>query len=113
MSASNLVNFSGFRKYSTSEQVVGEWIDGKPIYQKTVSFGVLPNATQKLVAHGIEDIKMIISCEGIAYNATLSKTLNLEFNATYNAINVCVVTGEDLSGYMESYITLKYTKTTD
>ena len=27
---------SPYTKYSTSEQIVGEWVDGKPIYQKTI-----------------------------------------------------------------------------
>lgn len=30
-----------YHKYSTEEQVVGEWIDGKPIYQRTFS-GIMP-----------------------------------------------------------------------
>ena len=32
----------GYHKYSTEEQVVGEWIDGKPIFEKTFSI-TLPN----------------------------------------------------------------------
>ncbi len=33
-----------YPKYSTTEQVVGEWIDGKPIYQKTFT-GTVPTFT--------------------------------------------------------------------
>ena len=32
--------------YSTSEKFTGEyWIDGRPIYQKVINFGALPNGT--------------------------------------------------------------------
>ena len=27
-----------YHKYSTDEHIVGEWIDGKPLYEKTVNF---------------------------------------------------------------------------
>lgn len=32
-------------KYSTEEQVVGEWIDGKPLYQKTVNIVLSEKST--------------------------------------------------------------------
>ena len=47
--------------YSTEEQVVGTWIDGKPIYRKVIDFGALPNSTLKQVPHGISDIDAIVS----------------------------------------------------
>lgn len=33
--------------HSTNEQVVGTWINGKPLYRKVVPFGALPNNTYK------------------------------------------------------------------
>ena len=30
----------GYHKYSTEEQVVGEWIDGKPVYEKTAKLDI-------------------------------------------------------------------------
>ena len=36
------INNKELRAYSTEEQVIGTWIDGKPLYQKTI---VLPNGT--------------------------------------------------------------------
>ena len=35
--------------YSTDEKVIGRWTDGKPLYQKTISCGTLPNNTTKTV----------------------------------------------------------------
>lgn len=46
--------------YSTEEQDTGlTWIDGKKIYQKTVEFGTLPNASSKEVAHDIVGFETI------------------------------------------------------
>ena len=45
--------------YSTSEKMIGTWVDGSPLYQKTIEFGALPNAAEKSVAHGISNISQI------------------------------------------------------
>ena len=37
----NLVNFTGTINYSTDEQVVGIWFDGRPVYQKTVMISLI------------------------------------------------------------------------
>ena len=41
--------------YSTTEQAIGTWIDGKTIYRKVVSCGTLPDKTDKNVAHGLNN----------------------------------------------------------
>ena len=56
--------------YSTEEQIVGSWIDGKPLYQKTIDCGALPNAGSKSIAHGISNLKRIINFYGYAYRQT-------------------------------------------
>lgn len=115
---------SGGASYSETESLTGgTWIDGSPIYTKTIDFGALPNATEKIVAHGISDIDTIISIAGIAINPTthiylplpsVSKTAvaeNIAFSA--NLTNVGVNTGTNYSSlYTQTYITLTYTKTT-
>lgn len=35
--------------YSTDEQVVGTWIDGKPLYQKTIQMSYTPTATHNII----------------------------------------------------------------
>lgn len=45
--------------YSLEERRVGTWIDGKPLYEKTVDFGALPNASTKQVAHGIIGVEKV------------------------------------------------------
>lgn len=43
----NIEYLSALPTYSTAEQVVGTWINGKPLYRKVVPFGALPNNTYK------------------------------------------------------------------
>lgn len=105
--------------YSTEEQVIGRWIDGKPIYRKVINFGALPNNTQKIVMHNIENIDFIVSCLGYAMNSSGSGialpsnngTINTNLYATRQQIGV--VTTGDRSSFTTCYITLEYTKTTD
>lgn len=107
--------------YSTNEQVIGTWIDGKPLYEKTISFGSLPNNTQKDVAHGISDVDLIVKCEGIAYNSSYKSisvpysnvdSLTYQLQLEVSRTNVSIKTKIDFTGYI-GYITLQYTKTTD
>ena len=104
-------------KYSTSEQVVGEWIDGKPIYQKTIECGALPNNTTKNVAHGITNASKFISVSAYTTNGTNYMFLNHPYeyfaNVICNATNVMLRTNTNLSAYTETYVTIQYTKTSD
>ena len=57
--------------YSTTEQPTGaKWIDGKPVYRKVIDFGVLPNASQKTVDHGIANLGQVIKCDVISTSGT-------------------------------------------
>ena len=110
-------------KYSTEEQVVGEWIDGKPLYQKTVDCGALPNATIKEVAHNINNISLIISLFGFAWGSDMSSWISLPLVMSNNVgnnimllannTNIRISPGSDRSAYSNSYVTIQYTKTTD
>ncbi len=53
--------------YSTTETVVGKWINGKTIYRKVISLGTLPATTMKTVDTGISNISFVISFRGTAY----------------------------------------------
>ena len=107
--------------YSTSETVIGTWIDGKPIYRKTVNTGALPSAGGKVINHNISNIDYVTKIIGTAYRNTDNIFLPLP-HATYDntavscycdktAITIVVYT--DRSAFQESYVTLEYTKTTD
>ena len=108
--------------YSIDEQVVGTWIDGKPIYRKVIYFGSLPNKATKSVAHNITNLDVIVDFYGLTCDSTnvyipLPATNNIS-NAytTYiliDATNISIRNGADMSDYVRTYITLEYTKTTD
>lgn len=104
--------------YSTSEVDTGyHWIDGKPIYKKTISIGALPNNTTKNVAHEITSLDKIIKWEGASTNASNNQVIllpspaNALFTIVVNNTNIVIMTTSDRSNYSYSYITLYYTKT--
>lgn len=113
--------------YSTDEKIVGTWIDGKPLYQKTISCGAIPNATSKSVALNITNLGDIVSMSGamfatsggIRYNNPLlwvgasSDAPNNKCAIYREGNNLVIQSGINLSVYDESYITIQYTKTTD
>ena len=105
--------------YSTTEQDTGlKWIDGKTVYQKTVSIGTLPNTNQANVPHLISNIDSIIMCTGFATNgtstlplpyATNSDGANIGINCP-DKTNITIFDGSDRSSFT-GYVTLRYTKT--
>ena len=107
--------------YSTEEQVVGTWIDGKPIYRKVIDFGALPNSTLKQVPHGISDIDAIVSLNGVTFAKNKTATpIPYVYTDSINTVslflegtNVCIQTFGDKTSYINTYVTLEYTKTTD
>ena len=116
------VNIQTIMNYSTSEQDTGcKWIDGKPIYKKTIDCGALPNATGKGVAHGITNLGELVKLEGAAtfpgYNwiplPYPDQSNNGVVGIIINPTVVYIFTGENRSQYTKSYVTLWYTKTTD
>ena len=55
--------------FSTEEQVVGRWIGGKPIYQKTYLIQKTDNTTEFLLPHGLTNVT-ITNISGIIQLAT-------------------------------------------
>jgi len=106
--------------YSTTEALTGAtWIDGSPIYKKTIDFGALPNATSKQVAHGITNLYRVIEIVGWAYRPGDSSTFPLPatstsatgaITVTITAADVVIASGTDRSNLTESYVTVYYTK---
>lgn len=109
--------------YSDIEREIGVWRDGKPLYQKTVFVGALPNNSTKTVAHNISDYDFIVSIKGSAqatsdpdYNEVLPfVNVDYRWNVQLDVIgaNIKITTITDASAYDKAYVTLQYTKTTD
>ena len=110
--------------YSTEEREIGCWVDGKPLYQKTIDFGALPNATSKSVAHGISNLGRICKYDCVAINTNdnvgFTPPMPISLNnttsnliVTFDATNINFNTGINLSSYNDCKVILEYTKTTD
>lgn len=107
-------------EYAATEHVVGKWIDGSDLYEKTVSCGALPNSTGKTVPHSIANLKNIVEIRGYAIR-TVGSTLTypLPFvnsdntsrvELTVSATNISITTNVDFSYLDDTYVTLRYTK---
>lgn len=48
--------------YSTTEQVIGTWIDGKTVYEKTIIGTSIDGGTTVNIAHGIQNVDEFIDC---------------------------------------------------
>ena len=110
---------SGKVEYSTSEKVIGTWINGATVYEKVIDCGNMPNSTTKSVSHGISGLSKVISCEG-CYNANsgisagsinYSDTGQLSYNTaiTVDATYVKVKTAYNFSSY-NCFVILRYLK---
>ena len=104
--------------YSESEIQVGTWIDGSPVYQKTIYFGELPNNTTKQIPVNVENIKYVVSIKGIAFNDSWTNVEPLPYVHDYvnytildfRENNIFMSTKCDRSQF-KAYVTIQYTKT--
>lgn len=115
--------------YSTTEQVVGKWIDGKPIYQKTIQTtapapsGGTPGASyiplgvsvDKLISyHGllevINGIDVPFGCFAYAEGLNVYVYKNTATETQYRN-TVRLMNGNSAWAGYNAYITVRYTKT--
>jgi len=117
--------FSKGDLYSTEEKIIGQWIDGKPLYQKTIDCGNLPSSGEKVVATLDSNINFVLPVCGVIYTSTAdtfrpfpflwnSQAAQIGYNIEKSGSNlvVKVIVNYDRSGE-KAYIILKYTKSTD
>lgn len=77
--------------YSTTEKVVGEWIDGKPLYQRTFELNLPSDITDYTYKNVSEDlsacnVEKLISCNSIMGDTNDSIQIPIPF-ANYNDSN--------------------------
>ena len=99
-----------FNKYSTTEEVIGTWIDGKPIYRKVVTLSTTKTIDMSgiSISHGISNINIPIDCKGI--NNTACAVSNLFWVNTKNSTSGTFYNAEGLEGV--KFLVFEYTKTT-
>lgn len=108
-----------YQKYSTEEQIVGEWIDGKPVYQKTVEIN---NPATNWSAITLVN-EAVSNAHKVDAQFERSGVYNSEFfNSTSDFVACGIFCGSTLdcriqqagnSGITKAIITIQYTKTTD
>ena len=108
-------------KYSTDEQIVGEWIDGKPLYQKTKRF-TAPSNTGAIVIDTITNLGEVVDLKGIIVNETSTQQIPLPwlYNINDDMCGIftqgtsiyCMARGSNYFG-RNGFFTIQYTKTTD
>ena len=103
--------------YSTTEKVIGTWVDGKPLYRKVFKFGAMPNTANKDIPHNISNLGITVNCYGMAVRTSDSRALTIPDSASSGEItcsvtntNVSVTTHSDRSSFNDSHIIIEYTK---
>ena len=112
--------------YSTTERVVGRWIDGKPLYEKTFTNLAVPTVTTNgtyvvsEVQHGIANIQYYwIENARIVSSSNVIRQLPYLTNAGYQTkmsmTNTIfqIVSGDTTHSDQPIHATIRYTKTTD
>ena len=93
-------------EYCTVERYLG-----KPVYAKAISLGALPNNSQKLVNHGVENMDYCLSLTGTVANYNI-----LGFNGVASVFcgitAISVETNSDQTS-REGIAVIRYTKSTD
>lgn len=112
--------------YSTEEQVVGTWVNGKSVYRKTWSEYVIPGNNVVNIDISALNIDTVVSINGMAYRPGVGNrsTCWIELNASNAAIPSCttwidvtagvlILAGSDFDVAGSANVILEYTKTSD
>jgi hypothetical protein len=109
-----------YHKYSTEEHIVGEWIDGKPIYERTIN---LPNGIPLFSANVWTNVISVdIPIERLVFSRVVSADLTapsdcnylaLSYNTSTHYIRALHTRSIDVAAANNSFMILQYTKTTD
>lgn len=118
--------------YSTTEKIVGTWIDGKPIYQKTITGTLAKTSTQGTevstdVSTGVS-VDKYVDANGWAYNSSTGTFQKFNLFNNNDSIGLRMTCNNNLHSSKANkvvlanswftvdttyYLTVQYTKTTD
>ena len=102
--------------YSTSEQRIGTWIDGKPLYRKVIVGNAIPEPSGGTYEHNISNLDTVVKITGIArYSSTSYEISSAGYVISVNSTEIRLVKmaqGTGLNAYTPTFI-VEYTKTTD
>lgn len=111
------------QEYSTEEQVIGTWIDGKPIYRKVISIGSIPSKSEGLFEHNISNMKDVVNSSLNWFDTSDNKwihnfrwdsaTINITYNVGLTSIWINGAGVNWGNRTQAAYAIVEYTKTTD
>lgn len=110
--------------YSTSEQIVGTWIDGRPIYQRTYNLPSYTEGVNNFIEHGVTNLDMVLKLFGTCKRS--NKRIALPFihqttsDWSINVYDADASTGKitfwaginNAQNITDIYVTMQYLKTT-
>lgn len=107
--------------YSTEEQVVGTWIDNKPLYAKTIVYTPSGTISSNTTIANVPNAKVMRVTEATAYNSSENRGYTLPdvranggTKITYDDGDVTLeIISDSWSSSWTFYVTVQYTKTTD
>lgn len=110
---------SSGHNYSTTEQVVGTWVDGSTLYEKTIVGDDTYNQQFNYIPHGITNLDKIIDYFGYCYYGGTDFSLipYLRGNTyitvtTWDSTNIRVERTGLSSSFTGVRLVIRYTKTT-
>lgn len=103
--------------YSTDEEKIGKWIDGKTIYRKTIKITNITTQTETSLPVDVADVERILRIDGCVYNGTYGIPVNFCNTASTSYSNWAYYRYAQKDIYYkfywgtEAYFILEYTKT--
>ena len=105
--------------YSTSEQVIGTWVDGKPLYEKT--YADVTGNYNSVGIYDIDNTKIVRNVKGRLYFQNSAIQVGAYLNSSYYSgwyqdfVNNGVLAVYFSNDYKNANfeVTVQYTKTTD
>ena len=116
--------------YSTTEKVVGTWIDGKPKYRKVITITEYPGTGTTNISHNIANIDEIINYDAYFYNSYVNEAHEARkmpsmwyIQMDYYMATVYWISRSEMqihlgdfwteSVFRNAHVIVEYTKTTD
>lgn len=113
--------------YSTNEMIIGRWIDGKPLYQKVMSFDntISQSYESNSFSHNISSVDVIFVRHAFAYSKSERRTYTIpvtlynsntatdDLSIMVDKTNVNFFVKSGWNTLWQKIVILNYTKTTD
>ena len=105
-----VTNLERANGYSSDEIVVGTWVNGKTVYQKTIRLGSPTVDVESSLPHGISSMLQCVDIKGYAVIGSYYHPIAQVGPIYVDTTNIHFA---PLQSVNDSYVTIQYTKTTD